>query len=109
MNSAANPPEKSPQERSHDMLQQAEAALDRGDARKALELAKRSYQSSPGSYPTNYNALSLALDCLKKLGLNEEANTIQETMERLLMQHNTKPHAEGEARKQHPLKEKRGL
>jgi hypothetical protein len=106
---AANPPEESPTDPGHEILHQAEVALDRGDARKALDLAKRAYQASADTYPGNYNALSVALDCLEKLELNEEAETIRNTMEKLLVEHNTKPHAEGEARKEHPLREKRGL
>ncbi len=43
---AANPPEESPKDPSQEILHQAEAALDRGDAREALDLAKRAYQAS---------------------------------------------------------------
>jgi hypothetical protein len=105
----AKPPEESPKDPGHEILHQAEAALDRGDAQGAFDLAKRAYQATADSYPANYNALSVALDCLERLELTEEAATIRNTMEKLLVEHNTKPHAEGEARKQHPLKEKKGL
>ncbi len=109
MTSATNPAKEGPKDPGHEILNQAEVALDRGDAQEALDLAKRAYQASADTYPANYNALSVALDCLERLELKEEAETIRSTMEKLLVEHNTKPHAEGEARKTHPLREKKGL
>ena len=90
---AAKPPEESPKDEGHETLHQAEVALDRGDAQEALDLAKRAYQTYADTYPANYNALSVALDCLEKLELSEEAATIRNTMEKLLVEHNTKPQA----------------
>ncbi|MBI2881056.1 MAG: hypothetical protein HYY21_05685 [Candidatus Tectomicrobia bacterium] len=95
---------KTPKQLSHEHLEAAEAALDRGDARRALELARKAYEVCPDEYPTNYNALSVALECMKKLELKEETETIRRTMQKLLWEHETKPHAEGEARGKHPLK-----
>ncbi|MFQ5692476.1 MAG: hypothetical protein ACE5IM_05460 [Nitrospinota bacterium] len=96
--------DKTPTELSQQLLEEAHAALDRADAHRALDLARKAYQACPNEYPANYNALSVALQCMDKLELREEAGTIRETMERLLIEHETKPHAEGEARDKHPLK-----
>jgi hypothetical protein len=86
-------------------LKEAEAALDRGEHEQALRRARDAYEASPDRYPDNYNALSVALDCMVKLDLKEEAEIVQGTMEKLLMEHDTRRHAEGEARKKHPLRE----
>ena len=89
-------------------LESAQAALERGDTRKALESAREAYEVCPDQYPANYNALSLAVKCMEELDIAEEAQALRETMQKLLFDHDTKPHAEGEACANHPLnKDKR--
>ena len=95
---------KTPQELSQAHLESAQAALENGDARKALESAREAYEVCPDQYPANYNALSLAVRSMEELDIAEEAQALRETMEKLLFEHDTKPHAEVEARAKHPLK-----
>ncbi len=95
---------KSPQELSHEILLEAKAALEGGNIEEALKQARLAYEACPNEYPANYNALSTAQVCMDRLGLEEEAGTLRDTMQKLLMEHDTKPHAEGEARTRHPLK-----
>ena len=98
---------KTSQELSHEHLESARAALESGDVRKALESARAAYEVCPDHYPANYNALSMAVECMEKLDITEEARTLRKTMEKLLFEHDIKPHAEGEARSKHPLRKTR--
>ena len=100
---------KTPQELSREHLESARAALEGGNARKALESARAAYEVCPDHYPANYNALSVAVECMEKLDITEEARTLRKTMEKLLYEHDIKPHAEGEARATHPLKKGKNL
>ncbi len=93
----------------HELLESSHSALDEGDPEKALDLARKAYAACSDSYPANYNSLAMALKCLGALGFSEEAEVIQKTMEKLLWEHDTKPHAEGEARAKHTLKKEKGL
>lgn len=99
---------KTPQELSQTHLESAQAALESGDTRKALESAREAYEVCPDQYPANYNALSLAVKCMEELDIAEEAQALRETMQKLLFEHDTKPHAEGEARAKHPLNKDKG-
>ena len=94
---------KTPQELSQTHLESAQAAMESGDARKALESAREAYEVCPDHYPANYNALALAVKCMQELDIAEEAQALRETMQKLLFEHDTKPHAEGEARAKHAL------
>lgn len=96
-------------ERYHELMESSHAAFDEGDPAKALDLARKAYTTCPDSYPANYNSLAMTLKCLRALGFSEEAEVIQKTMEKLLWEHDTKPHAEGEARAKHTLKKEKGL
>ncbi len=100
---------KSPQELSHEILLEAKAALEGGNIEEALNQARRAYEACPNEYPANYNALSTAQECMDRLGLKEEAGTVREILQKLLWEHDTKPHAEGEARTKHPLKNNKKL
>ncbi|MFQ5913351.1 MAG: hypothetical protein ACE5JS_09220 [Nitrospinota bacterium] len=95
---------KSPHEASHEILKEAKAALGLGKMEEALREARRAYEACPGVYPANFNALSVALECMEKLDLKEEAEIVRETMRKILYEHDTKPHAERETRAKHPLK-----
>ena len=95
-------------EHHHELLESSNSALKNGDAEKALELAREAYLAFPNSYPYNYKALSISLKCLGALEISEEAEEVRKTMEKILWEHDTKLHAEGEARAKHPLKKEKG-
>ena len=94
---------KTSQKLSQAHLESAQTALKSGDAQKALESAREAYEVCSDQYPDNYKALLLAVRCMEDLGIAEEAQALRKTMEKLLFEHDTKPHAEGEARVKHPL------
>ncbi len=84
-------------------MEASKAAKTQGEISECLTNACAAFETFPQKYPENYQALSMAQECLKSLKMEEEAKEIQKTMSQILMEHDTKKRVEAEARGRHPL------
>ncbi len=85
------------------LMEASKAAKAQGEISECLTKASAAFEAFPQKYPENYQALSMARECLKSLQMEEEAKEIQKTMSQILMEHDTKKRVEAEARGRHPL------